>query len=227
LRDTRSTPHSALICKCHSLPRASRACAQRWRASANRGHPNHVHPLDRPNLGRVPRRQPDARRPRRAADAAHLQRHRRRRLAVARHAGRAGVQRALAAAQVLGLVDWAERRVRAGWRWLRSSNLYRFVVPDGAVPQIRQRDGFGQAGKFHSGWNLPPSCGRQWRYQTYWRRGGRPLRRSHARFSAVEGDFWDRGYGGNILRAERRYFIFCTSVYFDSFKLGGALAAIF
>ena len=33
----------------------------------------------------------------------------------------------------LGLVSWAERRVRAGWRWLRTSNIYRFLAPDGAV----------------------------------------------------------------------------------------------
>jgi Helix-turn-helix domain len=39
------------------------------------------------------------------------------------------VRRALAAARDLGLVHWTERRVRAGWRWLRTSNLYRFVVP--------------------------------------------------------------------------------------------------
>ncbi len=39
------------------------------------------------------------------------------------------VQRALAQAQHLGLVDWVERRVRAGWRWLRSSNSYRFIMP--------------------------------------------------------------------------------------------------
>jgi hypothetical protein len=43
------------------------------------------------------------------------------------------VQRALAQAQALGLVSWAERRVRAGWRWLRTSNLYRFVVPATSV----------------------------------------------------------------------------------------------
>ena len=43
------------------------------------------------------------------------------------------VQRALQAARDLGLVDWAERRVRAGWRWLRTSNLYRFIVPAAAV----------------------------------------------------------------------------------------------
>ncbi|MGA8197603.1 MAG: helix-turn-helix domain-containing protein, partial [Acetobacteraceae bacterium] len=46
------------------------------------------------------------------------------------------VQRALAQAQAIGLVDWAERRVRAGWRWLRSSNMYRFVVPDWGVRPI-------------------------------------------------------------------------------------------
>jgi hypothetical protein len=51
------------------------------------------------------------------------------------------VQRALAQAQCLGLVSWAERRVRAGWRWLRSSNLYRFVVSDlpvtaGSLPSV-------------------------------------------------------------------------------------------
>jgi hypothetical protein len=43
------------------------------------------------------------------------------------------VQRALAAAQELGLVTWTERRVRAGWRWLRTSNVYRFLVPTGPV----------------------------------------------------------------------------------------------
>jgi Helix-turn-helix domain len=43
------------------------------------------------------------------------------------------VQRALAAARELGLVTWAERRVRAGWRWLRTSNVYRFSVPAGPV----------------------------------------------------------------------------------------------
>jgi Helix-turn-helix domain len=43
------------------------------------------------------------------------------------------VQRALQQAQRLGLVDWCERRVRAGWRWLRTSNLYRFLAPDTPV----------------------------------------------------------------------------------------------
>jgi len=41
------------------------------------------------------------------------------------------VQRALQAARDLGLVSWAERRVRAGWRWLRTSNAYRLGVPSG------------------------------------------------------------------------------------------------
>jgi DNA-binding transcriptional MocR family regulator len=34
------------------------------------------------------------------------------------------VQRALQQADHLGLVRWAERRVRAAWRWLRTSNRY-------------------------------------------------------------------------------------------------------
>lgn len=43
------------------------------------------------------------------------------------------VQRALQQAQQLGLVSWAERRVRAGWRWLRTSNAYRLIMPRDAV----------------------------------------------------------------------------------------------
>ena len=43
------------------------------------------------------------------------------------------VQRALVQAQVLDLVSWIERRVRAGWCWLRTSNAYRLAVPDGQV----------------------------------------------------------------------------------------------
>lgn len=45
------------------------------------------------------------------------------------------VQRALQQAQALGLVSWAERRVRSGWRWLQSSNLYRFLTPAMPVQQ--------------------------------------------------------------------------------------------
>jgi hypothetical protein len=43
------------------------------------------------------------------------------------------VRRALAQAFRLGLVSWTERRIRAGWRWLRTSNAYRLAVPDGPV----------------------------------------------------------------------------------------------
>jgi hypothetical protein len=43
------------------------------------------------------------------------------------------VQRALVQAQVLDLVSWTERRVRAGWRWLRTSNAYRLAVPERPV----------------------------------------------------------------------------------------------
>jgi DNA-binding transcriptional MocR family regulator len=43
------------------------------------------------------------------------------------------VQRALAMAADLGLVTWSERRARAGWRWLRTSNLYRLLTPLEAV----------------------------------------------------------------------------------------------
>lgn len=39
------------------------------------------------------------------------------------------VQRALAQAQRLGLVRWTARRVRAGWRSLQTSNVYRLVQP--------------------------------------------------------------------------------------------------
>ncbi len=48
------------------------------------------------------------------------------------------VLRALRQARELGLVRWAERRVRAGWRWLRSSNAYRFILPD-RPPKPRAR----------------------------------------------------------------------------------------
>lgn len=36
------------------------------------------------------------------------------------------VQRALEDGRRLGLVSWTERRIRAGWRWLRTSNHYAF-----------------------------------------------------------------------------------------------------
>lgn len=54
------------------------------------------------------------------------------------------VQAALRAARELGLVTWTERRVRAGWRWLRTSNVYRLLSPSGHVvpgerPLFRRR----------------------------------------------------------------------------------------
>ena len=49
------------------------------------------------------------------------------------------VQRALRAARDLGLIEWTERRVRAGWRWLRTSNLYRFIMPAAAVIRTKIR----------------------------------------------------------------------------------------
>lgn len=48
------------------------------------------------------------------------------------------VQRALAQSAELGLVRWTERRVRAAWRWLRTSNAYRLLTPLDAVrPGLR------------------------------------------------------------------------------------------
>jgi helix-turn-helix protein len=49
------------------------------------------------------------------------------------------VQRALQQARDLGLVDWTERRFKAGWRWLRTSNLYRLLSPDGPVTAVFRR----------------------------------------------------------------------------------------
>ena len=43
------------------------------------------------------------------------------------------VRRALTQACRLNLVSWTERRIRAGWRWLRTSNAYRLVLPGGPV----------------------------------------------------------------------------------------------
>jgi hypothetical protein len=49
------------------------------------------------------------------------------------------VERALHAARDLGLVTWSERRVRRGWRWVRTSNLYRLILPDAPVePGLRR-----------------------------------------------------------------------------------------
>src|SRR6185437_3947167 len=62
------------------------------------------------------------------------------------------VQRALAQGARLGLVSWAERRLRAGWRWLRTSNNYRLAVPGepvqrGLRPIWPRRATTGQLGR--------------------------------------------------------------------------------
>jgi len=50
------------------------------------------------------------------------------------------VARALTEARELGLVSWSERRIRRGWRWLRTSNSYRLEVPaDPVRPGMRTR----------------------------------------------------------------------------------------
>ena len=54
------------------------------------------------------------------------------------------VQRALEQARGLGLVSWVERRVRASWRWLRTSNVYTMLVPAGAIHTTGH---FGRGGK--------------------------------------------------------------------------------
>lgn len=59
------------------------------------------------------------------------------------------VQRALRQARTLGLVIWAERRVRASWRWLRTSNSYSLSVPEtpidpGMKPKCWRRPTNGQ-----------------------------------------------------------------------------------
>jgi DNA-binding transcriptional MocR family regulator len=62
------------------------------------------------------------------------------------------VQRALQQAQTLGLVSWGERRVRAAWRWLRTSNAYRLELPTdhvrpGMRPAFRRSATTGQNGR--------------------------------------------------------------------------------
>jgi hypothetical protein len=63
------------------------------------------------------------------------------------------VQRALQQARHLGLVDWCERRVRAAWRWLRTSNLYRLLTPLAPV----------QAGLRAALWAAPATTGQNGR----------------------------------------------------------------
>src|SRR4051812_47163361 len=49
------------------------------------------------------------------------------------------VQRALEAARELGLVSWTARRLRAGWRSLRSSNAYRLQRPQTPLEAVPGR----------------------------------------------------------------------------------------
>src|SRR3954469_25379712 len=49
------------------------------------------------------------------------------------------VQRALEAARELGLVSWTARRLRAGWRSLRSSNAYRLERPQQPLQAVPGR----------------------------------------------------------------------------------------
>jgi hypothetical protein len=51
------------------------------------------------------------------------------------------VQRALEAAKALGLVSWAERRIKAAWRSLRTSNRYVLLVPIEPVRTTGQQAG--------------------------------------------------------------------------------------
>jgi hypothetical protein len=59
------------------------------------------------------------------------------------------VQRALQAARDLGLVGWTERRARAVWRSLRTSNRYWLIVPEAPVSPMkctnRQKAGGGES----------------------------------------------------------------------------------
>ncbi len=62
------------------------------------------------------------------------------------------VQRALVMGRTLDLVSWTERRVRAAWRWLRTSNSYRLAVPEepiqpGQHPAWPRRATTGQSGR--------------------------------------------------------------------------------
>jgi hypothetical protein len=60
------------------------------------------------------------------------------------------VWRALQRARELGLVEWAERRIRRGWRWLRTSNAYRMILPD--TPVAHRSEVLS-----HCGTKLPPA----------------------------------------------------------------------
>jgi hypothetical protein len=102
-------------------------------------HPNYAHRLDHPSLAGIPRRQPDRAyrdvlltlRTFRSTGGVCFPSHAT--LADRARCSPSTVLRACQQGRHLGLIDWAERRVRRGWRWLRTSNAYRFFVPPGNV----------------------------------------------------------------------------------------------
>jgi hypothetical protein len=63
------------------------------------------------------------------------------------------VHRALNTARQLGLINWKERRKWSGWRWLRTSNEYRFLVPTGPIErrEIPKKPRVQTTGHFCSG----------------------------------------------------------------------------
>ena len=58
------------------------------------------------------------------------------------------VKRALARAAELGLVRWAQRRVRIGWRWMLTSNAYELIVP--GKPENPAKPTVAQSGRVAS-----------------------------------------------------------------------------
>jgi len=61
------------------------------------------------------------------------------------------VWRALQTARGLGLVQWTERRIRASWRSLRTSNRYRLLQPEEPVtarPRTTMHNAGGGESKF-------------------------------------------------------------------------------
>jgi hypothetical protein len=84
--------------------------------------------------------------------------------------GERTVAHALAAARDLGLVNWTERRIRRGWRWLRTSNACKLTnAPAGDVQRAArpafpryattcQRGGEGRVRPKRRCWNVMPSA---------------------------------------------------------------------
>lgn len=57
------------------------------------------------------------------------------------------VQRALAKGREFGLVRWFERRVRRGWRWLRTSSRYVLLLPPEPVAATTGQNARGLSNK--------------------------------------------------------------------------------